>query len=108
MSGALRAVGSERALIDELFGPSGVRRIVALCSPRTRPPGQLMERLGMKREAELREHSQIGGRWAIELVYGLLGHEWTIEPLGLSQIDLVTGDASSSSSSLFPKGVQKA
>jgi RimJ/RimL family protein N-acetyltransferase len=35
-----------------------------------------MERLGMRREAHLRENEFIKGEWTDELVYAILADEW--------------------------------
>ena len=37
---------------------------------------RLMEKLGMQREGQLRQHSTLAGRWHDELVYGLLASEY--------------------------------
>ena len=35
-----------------------------------------MERLGMRREAHLRENEFVKGEWTDELVYAMLSSEW--------------------------------
>lgn len=62
--------------LDFLFGEAGARRIVALCDGRNEASWRLMEKLGMQREAALREHYLLGGEFCEELVYGLLRREW--------------------------------
>jgi RimJ/RimL family protein N-acetyltransferase len=62
--------------LDFLFEEVGSRRVLALCDSRNEPSWRLMEKLGMQREAELREHFRLGGQWCDELVYGLLRREW--------------------------------
>ena len=65
------------ALITFLFGAAEARRIVALCAADNEASWRLMEKLGMRREGLLREHSKLAGTWCDELVYGLLRREWT-------------------------------
>ena len=70
--------GSEmaRGLLRFLFEEIGVRKAVALCVAGNEASWRLMEALGMRREACLREHSPLGGVWHDELVYGLLRREF--------------------------------
>jgi len=65
-----------RALFDFLFGEIEAHKLTAQCTLENAPSWQLMEKLGMKREAQLREYSHLNGAWRDELVYGLLQCEW--------------------------------
>ncbi|MCA8950786.1 MAG: GNAT family N-acetyltransferase [Planctomycetes bacterium] len=65
-----------RVLVDWLFGPIGARKLVAYCVAENEPSWRLMEKLGMQREAVLREYSLLDGAWRDEFVYGLLRREW--------------------------------
>jgi RimJ/RimL family protein N-acetyltransferase len=58
------------------FAGAGLHRIYARCSIHNLPSWHLMERLGLRREAHLREHVFIKGEWAEELVYAQLEEEW--------------------------------
>lgn len=58
------------------FAGAGLHRIYARCSIHNLPSWRLMERLGFRREAHLREHVFIKGEWAEELVYAQLEDEW--------------------------------
>lgn len=58
------------------FDGADLHRIYARCSVHNQPSWRLMERLGMRREAHLREHVFIKGEWAEELVYAQLETEW--------------------------------
>ena len=58
------------------FDGAGLHRIYARCSIHNLPSWRLMERLGLRREAHLREHVFIKGEWAEELVYAQLEDEW--------------------------------
>lgn len=64
------------ALIDYLFDRIEARKLVALCAAPNEPSWRLMAKLGMQREAELREYSFLAGAWQDEYVYGLLRREW--------------------------------
>lgn len=41
-----------------------------------RVSAKVMERLGMRREAHLRQNEIVKGEWTDELVYAMLAHEW--------------------------------
>lgn len=59
------------------FEELGLHRIIGRCDPRNKASARLMERLGMRREAHLRENEFIKGEWTDELVYAMLAAEWT-------------------------------
>ncbi len=63
-----------------LFATIGVRKLVAYCAADNVASWRLMEKLGMQREAQLREYTLLDGGWRDEFVYGLLAREWQ-EPL---------------------------
>jgi ribosomal-protein-alanine N-acetyltransferase len=63
-----------------LFDVVRVRKVVALCAADNEPSWRLMEKLGMQREAHLREHTLLDGAWRDEFVYGLLAREWRRPP----------------------------
>lgn len=63
-------------LLDWLFRGFDVHKVIALCAAGNEPSWRLMEKLGMRREACLREYTQMGGHWHDEFVYGLLAREW--------------------------------
>ena len=58
------------------FEELGLHRIVGRCDARNTASAGLMERLGMRREAHLRENEFIKGEWCDELVYAMLAAEW--------------------------------
>ena len=64
------------ALLDFAFATAGMHRVYARCDARNGASAAVMERLGMRREAHLREHTQVKGRWDEELVYAILDREW--------------------------------
>ena len=53
------------------FEELGLHRIVAILDDRNTPSAQLLERLGMRREAHHLEALQFKGEWANEYVYAL-------------------------------------
>jgi RimJ/RimL family protein N-acetyltransferase len=70
------ATESASALVDYAFTSLGLHRIQAGTElPNTGSWG-VMERLGMVREAYLRETTLRDGEWQDSLIYGLLSSEW--------------------------------
>jgi RimJ/RimL family protein N-acetyltransferase len=63
-------------LCDHLFTQVGVHKLVAYCVADNEPSWRLMAKLGMQREARLREYTHLDGAWRDEFVYGLLAREW--------------------------------
>lgn len=58
------------------FEDLGLHRIVGRCDARNTASSGLMERLGMRREAHLRENEWVKGEWSDELIYAMLASEW--------------------------------
>lgn len=58
------------------FDELGLHRIIGRCDARNTPSARLMERLGMRREAHLRENEFVKGEWTDELIYAMLASEW--------------------------------
>jgi RimJ/RimL family protein N-acetyltransferase len=58
------------------FEELGLHRIIGRCDARNISSSQLMERLGMRREAHFRESELIKGEWCDELIYAILANEW--------------------------------
>jgi RimJ/RimL family protein N-acetyltransferase len=65
-----------RALIDLGFRHYGVHRIFAQLDARNTASARLCERLGMTKEAHLRQDYWSKGEWTDSLHYGLLRDEW--------------------------------
>jgi RimJ/RimL family protein N-acetyltransferase len=65
-----------RVVVDIGFESGGVHRIMGRCDARNRPSAALMERLGMRREAHLRENEYLKGEWTDELIFAILDREW--------------------------------
>ncbi|HYO29375.1 MAG TPA: GNAT family protein, partial [Thermomicrobiales bacterium] len=70
------ATEASRAALRLGFEDLGLHRIVARCDARNGASARVMERLGMRREAHLRENEFVKGEWCDELVYALLEDEW--------------------------------
>ncbi len=70
------ATEGARALMAYGFSTLGLHRIQATTSSINSASWQLMERLGMRREACLREAEFRDGEWLDVLIYGLLAREW--------------------------------
>lgn len=55
----------------------GLHRIVAACDVRNVGSYRVMEKLGMRREGELRQDRLIRGAWRDTYVYAILAEEWS-------------------------------
>jgi RimJ/RimL family protein N-acetyltransferase len=73
-----RGYAREAALVLMRLGfeELGLHRIFGRCDARNTSSARLMERLGMRREAHLRENEYVKGEWTDELVYAMLASEW--------------------------------
>jgi RimJ/RimL family protein N-acetyltransferase len=69
------ATEAARAGLGLMFG-AGLHRVVARVDARNAPSVRLCERLGMRREAVLRENEWFKGGWSDEIDYALLEEEW--------------------------------
>ena len=70
------ATETVRALLDFGFRSISAHRIYALVDPENAASGQLLARLGLRREGHLRKDSLIRGEWRDSWVYALLAEEW--------------------------------
>ncbi|HYM52046.1 MAG TPA: GNAT family N-acetyltransferase [Candidatus Dormibacteraeota bacterium] len=59
------------------FEELGLHRIVGRADAQNASSAGLMERLGMRREAHLRENEFVKGEWVDEAIYAILATEWT-------------------------------
>jgi RimJ/RimL family protein N-acetyltransferase len=64
------------AVLDYLFLSLGKHRVFASVDPRNRASIALLERVGMRKEAHLRESVWCQGEWADDLVFAVLEREW--------------------------------
>ncbi|MFD8498680.1 GNAT family N-acetyltransferase [Amycolatopsis sp. NPDC059657] len=58
------------------FEELGLHRIVGSCDGRNIASANLLERIGMRKEAHLRENEVVKGVWTDEIVYAMLEDEW--------------------------------
>lgn len=71
------ATEAATALIDLAFGHYPLHRLCANLDPRNERSAALCERLGMTREAHLRQDwPEPDGTWTDNMIYGLLRSEW--------------------------------
>lgn len=70
------ATEGARALVDLAFEHYGCHRVCAQLDARNVASARLCERLGMTREAHLRQDYWSKGEWTDSLHYGLLREEW--------------------------------
>ena len=73
-----RGYAREAAEVMLRLGFEGLdlHRVIGRCDGRNAASARLMERLGMRREAHLRENEWVKGEWTDELVYAILRREW--------------------------------
>lgn len=76
------ATEAARALMAYGFATLGLHRIQATTSSANPKSWGVMERLGMKKEAHLREAECRGGQWLDTLIYGILASEWQVSSGG--------------------------
>ncbi len=66
-----------RALMNYGFSTLGIHRIIATCDPRNTPSVRIMEKLGMRREAEFVDSVVLSdGEWHNEFLYAITEKEW--------------------------------
>lgn len=65
-----------KSLLEFGFSELRLHRAYGDCDPRNLASAKLMERMGMKREALLRENWWVKGEWADSFIYGVLEQEW--------------------------------
>lgn len=70
------ATEAVQALIGVAFGTYGMHRLFAQLDARNQASARLCERVGMKREAHLRQDCWAKGEWTDTIIYGLLAGEW--------------------------------
>lgn len=73
------ATEAVRALVDVAFRVYGMRRVIAQLDGRNTASARVCERVGMTREAHLRQDHWAKGEWTDSVVYGLLAAEWSAD-----------------------------
>lgn len=70
------ALEAARAMLDFGFAELGFHRVCARLDALNTGSARVAEKLGMRREAHLRENDRHNGVWGDEFVYALLRREW--------------------------------
>jgi RimJ/RimL family protein N-acetyltransferase len=65
-----------RAVMNWAFQTYGFNRMFAFCDPRNVGSSRVLEKMGMKREGQLRSHLKWNGEFRDQLYYGILRTEW--------------------------------
>jgi [ribosomal protein S5]-alanine N-acetyltransferase len=65
-----------RAFINRAFQAYSFNRMFATCDPRNVGSCRVLEKIGMKREGQLRSHLKWNGEFRDRLYYGILRSEW--------------------------------
>ena len=65
-----------RAVMNWAFQTYSFNRMYAYCDPRNVGSSRVLEKLGMKREGQLRSHMKWNGEFRDQLYYGILRNEW--------------------------------
>jgi RimJ/RimL family protein N-acetyltransferase len=68
-----------RALLDLLFRKEGKRRVFASVDPENEPAIALFKKAGMRIEAHFIKSLWFKGRWADDMIFGLLAREYNSE-----------------------------
>jgi RimJ/RimL family protein N-acetyltransferase len=70
------ATEAAAALLALAFDELRVHRVVGRLEARNTASARVLQRLGMRKEAELVENEHVKGEWQSEVVYALLDREW--------------------------------
>ena len=70
------ATEAAAAVLGIAFGAYGLHRVFGRLEARNAASARVLEKLGMRREAHLRENEWVKGEWQSELVYAVLAREW--------------------------------
>jgi [ribosomal protein S5]-alanine N-acetyltransferase len=70
------ATEAARTIVAFGFGELGLHRITADCIAENLASAHVLEKIGMRREGQLRESEWMKGRWWDALLYGILDREW--------------------------------
>lgn len=70
------ATEAAAAVLELAFSGVRLHRVLGRCDARNTASAALMARLGMRREAHLRENEWVKGEWTDELVHAVLAPEW--------------------------------
>jgi RimJ/RimL family protein N-acetyltransferase len=70
------ATEASAGVLDYAFGPLDLHRVTARIDTRNPASAAVAAKLGMRREAELRENEWFKGEWSSSWIYALLQDEW--------------------------------
>ncbi len=70
------ATEGANALLEIAFDTLDLHRVIARLDARNAASAAVLERLGMRREAVLVEHTWFKGEWSTEADYAILQDEW--------------------------------
>jgi RimJ/RimL family protein N-acetyltransferase len=76
------ATEAAAAMLPLGFDGLGLHRIEGRLDARNGPSARVLERLGLRREAHLRENEWVKGEWTDELIYAILAPEWRAQNSG--------------------------
>ena len=76
------ATEAVREMLRIGFEVAGFHRIAGRLAARNTASAAVLERLGMRREAHLRENEFVKGEWGDELIYAMLAAEWEAHRAG--------------------------
>ena len=72
------ATEAAAVLLRLAFQDLGLHRVAGQAEPRNLASCRVMEKLGMRREADLVENEFVKGEWQSEAVFAMLDREWRI------------------------------
>lgn len=81
-----RCSSAARAMLSFGFRSLHLHRIWANCISENIGSARVLEKIGMKREGELRNHEYFKDRWWNTLMYGILEDEWETNHKGKTEI----------------------
>lgn len=84
------ATEAVRRLLDYLFSELHLHRVTATCDVENLASTRLLERIGMRREAQFIENVWFKGAWGSEYSYALVYKEWS-QGLGSGKADCPHG-----------------
>jgi RimJ/RimL family protein N-acetyltransferase len=70
------ATEAGREVLRIAFEDAGLHRVVGRLEARNTASAQVLEKLGMRREAHLIENEWVKGEWQSEVIYAMLDREW--------------------------------
>jgi RimJ/RimL family protein N-acetyltransferase len=76
------ATEAARPVLSFAFDVLGLHRVIGRAEARNVGSARVLEKLGMRREAQLVENEWVKGEWQSEVVYAMLADEWHARPSG--------------------------